>query len=310
MFFYVQSAIIFMERPSIAVIINFCTNEARFLRACIEQCRLFSQQIIVPVCERFFDGTKENHELLNRIYASFPEVLFVEYPYISGYSPGYLPSVSRFVGAQYLDEEIDRVFFLDADEIPEGKRILDWLEMSDWSQHSVLKMANYWYFREPRFRAKLWEDSVVFVQAKTLEPALLLHDRERDAIYDLLPGPKKRNVTGFDGAPLFHHYSWVRTKDEMIKKVKSWSHREDRDWVSLVEQEFSAPFRGTDFIHGYTYLEVDPLFEVSLESNNFSNKAEKKRAVRFPEEKLLKLLGVKGIWKFLKAKFRQLLSRA
>lgn len=298
-----------MERPPIASIINFCTNEARFLRPCIEQCRLFSQQIIVPVCDHFFDGTKENRQLLNQIYGSLSDVLFLEYPFLSGPSPAYLPSLSRLVGSQYLDEEIERVFFLDADEIPDGQRVLEWLETSDWSQHSVLKMANYWYFREPRYQSKLWEDSIIFVQAKTLEPALLLHERERDAIYDLLPGPKKRNVTGFDGAPLFHHYSWVRTKDEMLKKVKSWSHRDDRNWVSLVEEEFSSPFRGTDFIHGYSYSEVVPLFNISFDGELFPKQPGKGKVERISEEKLLKILGIKSFWKYLKAKIRQLRKR-
>jgi hypothetical protein len=52
---------------------------------------------------------------------------------------------------------------------------------------------------------------------------------------------------------LCHHYSWVRTKDEMLQKVKSWGHSADKNWTQLVEEEFSRDFNGTDFVHGYTY---------------------------------------------------------
>ena len=48
---------------------------------------------------------------------------------------------------------------------------------------------------------------------------------------------------------------WLRqdTRDEMLKKISTWGHNKDRNWVELVEEEFSREFNGTDFIHGYTY---------------------------------------------------------
>lgn len=48
----------------------------------------------------------------------------------------------------------------------------------------------------------------------------------------------------------------------MIRKVKSWSHNLDRDWVTLVEKEFEHDFNGTDFIHGYSFKEVKNNFNM------------------------------------------------
>ena len=54
--------------------------------------------------------------------------------------------------------------------------------------------------------------------------------------------------------PFIHHYSWVRTKEEMLKKVLNWGHKDDSfDWISKIEEEFSRDFNGTDFIHRYNY---------------------------------------------------------
>lgn len=269
-----------MQKPPIATIINFCTIEARFLKPCIEQCRHFSRQIIIPVCDHFFNGVNENHELLSRIYSSFPDCQFIEYPWMPNEMPQrivgqmtpdhFWHNVSRMVGSQFLNDDIDMVLFLDADELPDGKKFSEWLDASDYAQHSVLKMANYWYFREPRFQSLHWEDSVVLAQKSRLDPDVLLHETERDAIYDFLPGPKRRSVTGPDGKPMFHHFSWVRTKDEMMKKVLSWGHRGDRNWGQLVENEFSAPFSGKDFVHGYYFQECRPLFEIDMERFDFS----------------------------------------
>lgn len=269
-----------MPKPAVASIINFCTNEARFLSSCIEQCRFFSRQIIIPVCDHFHDGTPENRALLEEIYRFFPDCLFVEFPFVPRaiasrvfrkISPAHFwHSASRALGCQFLDEDIERVLFLDADEVPEGKRFLAWLKESDYAQHTAFKLANYWYFREPRYRADQWEDSIVLARKRSLDLSILLHDEERNAIYDLLPHPKRRRVVGEGCQPMFHHFSWVRTKDEMLRKTEKWGHRNDRDWKSLIEAEFAAPFLGKDFIHGYSYKECPPPFEISMGEVSFS----------------------------------------
>jgi len=137
-----------------------------------------------------------------------------------------------------------------------------------------------------------FEDSVILAKRTALRSDILLHQKERDAIYDLLPNPKRRNVTDSNGAPLFHHYSWVRTKEEMIKKVSAWGHKNDRDWVSLVGEEFAAPFRGTDFIHGYKYQTVKPVFDILLENISFSVGGERQIKILDSEE-LLDLIDCK-----------------
>lgn len=268
-----------MHKKPIAAVINFCTNERRFLKASIEQARLFARQILIPVCDHFFDGSAENAGELDLIYRSFPDCTFIEYPYIPNKIPRRLlkeispahfwHSLSRLLAMQYVDDSIETVLFLDADEVVDGSRFARWLEDSDYHQHVVLKLANYWYFREPIYQAAIWEDSVVLVQKRALSFQLLLQERERDALYDQLPGPKRRRVTDCQGEPMFHHFSWVRTKDEMLKKVGSWGHRADKNWADLVEKEFLAPFGGTDFVHGYQYKTVSPLFDISLDSTSF-----------------------------------------
>lgn len=275
-----------MKKHPIATIVNFCTNESRFIKACLEQVSLFSRQVIISVCDHFFDGTPEKRELLDQIYAAFPNCQFVEYPFIPQKIPKrtwktvdpahFWHSLSRLVGYSLLDPEIESVLFLDADEVPDGKRFARWLDESDYHQHAVLKMSNYWYFRAPSNQALTFEDSIVLARRSALESDILLHQKERDAIYELLPSPKRRHVTDSEGVPLFHHYSWVRTQEEMIKKVSTWGHRGDRDWISLVKEEFATPFRGTDFIHGYKYQTVNPVFDISLEGISFEPKGEKR----------------------------------
>lgn len=257
-----------------ATIVNFCTNESRYLRACLEQALKFSQQVIVSVCDHFFDGSAENQKLLDQIYSAFPECFFVEYPFIPKKIPKsifkkiepahFWHSLSRFVATKFLDPDVETVLFLDADEIPEGEKMREWLSEGKMHSHSVLKLANYWYFREPEYQALQWEDSPVILQKKALCTEALLHTKERQALYDLLPKPKERMVTGLDDAPMIHHYSWVRTEEEMLKKVRAWGHHADRDWEKLVKEEFSRPFLGVDFVHGYCYRNVTCPFQMDF----------------------------------------------
>lgn len=304
MWYYLHS----MRKHPISTIVNFCSNERRFIKACLEQVSIFSSEVIVPVCDHFFDGTPENRGLLEQIYTAFPDCLFIEYPFIPQKIPKkfwktvdpahFWHSLSRLIGYSFVDEEIETVLFLDADEIPEGKRFAEWLDCSDYKQHTALKLANYWYFREACNQALRFEDSIVLAQKRALESEILLKQEERDAIYNLLPGPKRRNVTGYDGAPMFHHYSWVRTQEEMLKKVRAWGHKGDRDWVQLVNEEFAAPFRGTDFIHGYSYKSVKSFFDIRLEEPRFEPRGAAK-VKRLKNEEMLSLIKFKKIWNLL-----------
>lgn len=97
---------------------------------------------------------------------------------------------------------------------------------------------------------------------------------------------------------MFHHYSWVRTQDEMLKKVRAWGHKGDRNWVQLVNEEFTGPFRGTDFIHGYTYKSVKPFFDIQLEAPIFESKGVGK-IKRLRKDETLGLIKFKKVWNFL-----------
>ncbi|KAI8462833.1 MAG: hypothetical protein J3K34DRAFT_527469 [Monoraphidium minutum] len=177
------------------------------------------------------------------------------------------------------------LLFLDGDEVPDGRRVAEWaaarLPARPEGPPRCLKLAAHWYFREPTNRADAWEDSVVLADARAFAPAagaaagadaaaataawarLLMVDDERDGLARAL-APGGRMVAGLDGAPMFHHFSWVRTKQQLLRKVATWGHRGDKDWAALIEAEFERPAGGRDFVHGYTYTRVPNAFGIVL----------------------------------------------
>lgn len=286
-------------------VVNFCTNEIRFIGEVLRQALQFSRHITVPIASHFFDGTPEDRNLLERLYGAFPTCLFIEYPFIPDQIPPYLfkavrpeafwHSLSRLIGASFLEREVDLVFFLDADEVADGARVRAWLEQGGFADHEAVRLSNYWYFRDPSLRAKMVEDSIVAIQRKALTANLLLHDGERSALYEGVQGKKRRFAMGCDGTPLFHHFSWVRTREEMLKKVRCWSHRKDRDWESLVEREFERPFQGVDFVHGYSFDTVDHTFDLTFSGNQ----GDGSNVVRLTASDVIRFAGQKTVpfWK-------------
>lgn len=255
----------------IATVINYCTNDYRFLDLCLAEVRKFSREIVVPVCDHFFDGQVENRLLLEHSYAAHPDVRFVEFafgkePYglYSGVKEGdddwihYWHSTARYVGYQFVSPEIEHVLFLDIDEVADGEKMKAWINEFPYRNFDAVRFTNYFYFREARYQATKIMRNGLLVKKEKLEPELLLDVHERKGTFYNLGGERLEGAPALDGTPLFHHYSWVKTKGEMQKKVVSWGHHLDKDWPALIEEEFKEPFQFKDKFWGFEYTEVAP----------------------------------------------------
>jgi hypothetical protein len=217
----------------------------------------------VPVCNSFFNGEPENRELLNRSYQDHPGVQFVEFAYdeepYGSYSPltsqdedwsHYWHSTARYVGFHFV-EDVDYVFFLDVDEIVEASRFIEWLQNFPVENFSALRLESYFYFGSAENRAiDCFPLNGLLVRKEALvSHEMILDVFERKGLYDQIEGPKQSHVRGLDGKPLVHHYSWVRTEEELKKKIATWGHRHDRDWEALLS---------TDRLYRFQYEQVKP----------------------------------------------------
>ena len=77
------------------------------------------------------------------------------------------------------------------------------------------------------------------------------------------------------GEPIMHHYSWVRTETQMLQKVKSWGHAEERsNWTEIVQNEFSVLKKdynnynpSVEFVHNRPVEKVEEPFVRCNEDN-------------------------------------------
>ena len=243
----------------IATIINYCTNDYRFIKNCIDAVLPFSSQVLVPVADHFFDNTPED---LNLIKLSCEdnegaEFLGYEYTHDEKTPPRKWHNISRSIGVANLADNIDWVLFLDSDEIVNTELFTKWLaETTTFNIFDSFKLANYWYWREPIYRAKEIEDSAVLIRKSSINIDVNDIYREREQ-FQFQNTP--RNVMHGD-QPMIHHYSWVRTKEQMLRKVKSWGHACEINWVPLIEEEFSHDFNGSCFVKTYEFETVEAYF--------------------------------------------------
>lgn len=250
-----------------AAIVNFCSNDARFLAPCIEQLKKAVSTIIFVVADHFFDQTKEDLDLLYQLFSEKEDVHTIFYPLSSCLLPKTSPkdekhlwaSISRTIGFGFLPKNTTHAFFLDVDEIPDGERLREEIEEKRLLSYDFAELGCYWYFRETKYQATTWEATPLFAKKSHLAKKQILHKDERLGTFREGKGKKYSPFLGKDEKPLFHHYSWVRSKEEMEKKVVRWGHAQDRDWLPLVTQEFAHPFQGKDFVHGYSFTEIPPL---------------------------------------------------
>lgn len=252
--------------PPLATIISYCTNDFRFIDKCIEEAKIFSNEILIPVCDHFFDGTPENRQLLHHTYARHPDCTFLEFPYLPDrlYSQYHniVPTdptwgmfwhaTVRYIGFLHLDPRIETVLFIDSDEIFEGSACLDWLKINE--SYEAMRLAAYYYALKATQRAKNVVNLPLLVKKETFKPLTLFNQIDRIGAYMSHDGPKRERVVGRDGLPFVHHYSWVKTKEECLQKARTWGHRHDEDWPALIDKAFNGE---TERLFGTTHQFFD-----------------------------------------------------
>jgi hypothetical protein len=242
----------------ISIVVNYCSNDERFIRISLDNLLKISDNIIVPISDHFYDGTPEDMNSILKLINEYPTVTFKIYEWNDSKKSRYWHNFSRHLGTQFCKHEW--ILYLDSDEIVEPNLFNLFLK-NGIEEYDTYKLACYWYFREPIFQSIQWEDTPVLVRKKLVYIDLDAEMAERDQMY-IIHNAKKRKMVTLNGKPFIHHFSWVRTKETMLRKVMTWGHKEDKDWISAVNEEFSRPFNGTDFIHGYKYKIVDNQFNL------------------------------------------------
>lgn len=261
----------------IGFVINYCSNEKPFIDALLKQCSLITQHIAVSYGSHLYDGTQEDNSYVTGfLRRKYPHVKFLEYKVdiqedmykkqgVVKRPTAYWCNLARWIGIEKL-EEVDWFFLIDADEIPDAAALMTWLQDATLEKDYAYKLANYWYFKDVVNQATTFEDSILLIHRSHLTTSTVFHDDERDGILSVSGVKQHRMVMGRNG-PMFHHFSWVRSKDGLAKKLRTWAHRDDIFKNAPVDNIVGFIYKDdnvNDIIHRYNYKKVENMFDINL----------------------------------------------
>ena len=255
----------------IGCVVNYCTNDYRFLSPCLDGLKTISSDIVVSVCDHFFHGEVECRELLHRSYDQNQDVSFVEFAYgrpygLYGQVEGeegeawarHWHNAGRYIGVAHLPEDVEYILFADVDEIADGSRFRDWLDST--ALDDLMLFSSYVYLGDESWRSAKKEHAYLMVKKEVLLPEMLFNSHERPGFFQNFEGEKRAFVSGVDNLPLINHYNWVRSDEELRRKVSSWGHKEEANWHRLIDEGRLQEGSGHDYIKveaAHDLLKVD-----------------------------------------------------
>lgn len=265
---------------NISVVINYCSLEREYLNICLNQCMKFSNDIVVSYGSHFYDGTIEDHAHIEKEIAKNPEVKFVKYEVdksinlnlqrgVEKRPHAYWHNLARWTGLKGIKGE-GWVLFLDVDEIPDGDRVNQWLHSFNLVKNTSYSLANYWYFKSPNYRATEWESTSKVIYSKNISEKSIFGDAERDHLQNTTGDYSEYGILGLDGYPLIHHFSWVRSEEVLLRKIKTWGHSDQvKDPVNYVKSIFENK-NINDSVHNYKYDYVYNQFSIKINTVDVS----------------------------------------
>lgn len=252
----------------IDVVIPYCTLDELFIEKNIEQCLKFANNIFISVSSHLYTGELENKASIDKLksYCSqYKNIDILEYQWHNNATFNfYWNCYSRWIGIEKC--KTDYIMQLDSDEIIDGDMFLKSYSENEeqfWTKFKSYALNMYWYYRDFCYRSKIQEQAHIVVSKSVLSKnnVFTKYDRGGHAVVD--------NITSMFGVKYkdnsyIHHFSWVRKKEDLLKKVAGWGHKSERKWEDLIVEEFSKPFLGKDLVHGYEFEKVEPPFGFNL----------------------------------------------
>ena len=247
----------------IEAVILYSTNDFRFINTCINQLLKCDIKCHIITYSHMWNGTLEDEILLNKTITSYKDnslVNFYKIDWEPNKSPWYWEGLGRYLGTQEVSPSSDFILYIDSDEIIDSDIFFEELEKNNFSKYNAIGLYGYWYWREPIYQSTTTEYTGTMVKTELAKQLPLMEGGRNYYFNSISP----QVIIGKKN-PIIHHYSWVRTKNEMLNKVKNWGHCNDRqNWVECIEEEFTHPFNGKDFVHNYEYIKVNNKFDIKI----------------------------------------------
>jgi hypothetical protein len=314
------------KKEKVNALIPITVNDFRFLPILMKQLDFICGKVVFIYSDYLFNQKEQDKQKLQKIF-ELPKKLgltstfeFVKYEidfnvnefFVSEYknSPKrYWINKARMDGFDYIDKNAKWVLLIDSDEIPDSCEFLKWADTINWDDIEskdifTLNFDNYVYFWKNCFVKYETENSIVLLNEKVFrnrkkyEP-LFLNEFERTVFYRFIPENYCKMNIKFNNKCLFHHYSWVRTLEEMKSKVLNWGHSDDHLFVEL---NYNDGSREKERKVSINYMYANYFAHKFIENTEFKNDINKQKLNYF-EQIINKYKNIKKIIKLYPENF-------
>ncbi|MFT3932686.1 MAG: hypothetical protein QM726_03640 [Chitinophagaceae bacterium] len=255
---------------AIEAIILYCSLDRRFIAPCLENLlRTGFVSCHVIMYDHLYGGVPEDVTAEESFIRKSAEEWFnaglvrlTTLPWQPAESTLYFEAAGRYYGAQQSTAR--HLLFIDADEIVDTVAFTRWCT-NDWDKSKkAVKLNQYLYFIHPAYRLDVQSHNTVIADGNYARSLPLRVEARWNAYWNnqnrLSRWTAKLGLNPYfsiqRGTPFIHHFTYVRTKAEMLKKVANWSHNKDHDnWAELIEQLYANANKHKIGGHGFTHVE-------------------------------------------------------
>lgn len=261
-----------MDVNEFAIIITYCSKDKAFIYKNIEQCLNITKNVFLSCGTHLHTGENEDFDHLRELKNMYNIDIIIYDVDLNEFNPlkerpkCYFNNKSRICGYMKALNKVSQIkwfLFIDADEIPEGIKLKFILQNTDFDDSKNYTFSTYWYYRDPIYQSLKIEDTPLMLHKNNISIDNMMVDLERYHFSKM----KDKTIRGLlhpvTNKPVFHHYSWVRSKENMFKKIRGWAHEDDIDWKKIIEDDFMNNFTKIEPIYGSLCIEVDNIFDIS-----------------------------------------------
>jgi len=256
---------------NIGAVILYTTNDDYYLKLCVNNLLESGIKTIAIVSyTHMWNGTPENQELIQQVidtYKNDSRINFVQLKWQGAKDPFYYENLGREVGSVLVEPACEYILYVDVDEIVEPVKFKSWLSSFNYRKYKGIYLKQHVYFKEAIYRVAsspqtipvLFKSSCVYEKRKGNARRRYMNYDSKLSRWLTKAGLHPRYHIQDDGSCFIHHYAWVRTKEQLVKKTENWGHRDDRvDWKKKINDLFETDDMGDG------YITVDNIFNIDI----------------------------------------------
>lgn len=258
-----------MTSIELSAVITYCSIDSNIVEHCIKSVLDICDEVILVYCDCLFDGTIELDDTISQLRSRYESITFIcvkwrpniNFAIFEGQPNFFWHCMMRYTG--YTKSRGKYILSLDSDEVMDPL-FKDYVSDKVYEAYTMTRFEAYWYFREPVFLARQTEPGCSLIKREiALDRNKTFSIMDRGGCFINIEDEKCAALRYlYLNKPLCHHFSWVRSRENLYKKVRTWGHSTAYDWNKILDKELSSPFSLVDPIHGYQYDIVEDKFGI------------------------------------------------